>query len=443
MRGETAGPGIAPPHRVRRVRFALEGPDEAALLALRRNIADGAESWLPEALDAAFAAFDRPDRTIRIDRVEVDLGTLPGHGLTPDRLAAAIRAALAERMAIPDTPDARRAAAAANWPERRTLAEAFRVFLETGRIPWWGPAGSLAEIEREVRGLEAPAIRELARLLASALRLDRPARRLVLQVEADVAAAIAAALPFAGEAGISTLDWDAGATAAASPRAAAIDRLAARVCRAAGHDSGSPRAGPEARSTDEPRPPARASADFRPDADDSPGFEAATEDELLVADAGLVIAYPFLPTLFEARGLLVEGRFAGDAEQARAVFLVATLAAGEAARTEPELVIPKLLCGWPLEEPLPRTPTLSAADRDEANDLMAALVAQWTALGRSSPEAVRETFLTRPGRLSDSGAAWRLDVERSGTDVLVARLPWSLSVIRLPWMARPLHVDWV
>jgi hypothetical protein len=56
---------------------------------------------------------------------------------------------------------------------------------------------------------------------------------------------------------------------------------------------------------------------------------------------------------------------------------------------------------------------------------------------------VRETFLTRPGRLSDSGAAWRLDVERSGTDVLVARLPWSLSVIRLPWMARPLHVDWV
>jgi hypothetical protein len=426
------------------VRFELEGPDEAALLALRRNIADGAESWIPQALDAAFTAFDQPDRTIRIDRIEVDLGTLPGHVLTPDRLAAAVRTALAERLAIPDVPDGRAAAAAMGRPERRTLAEALEMFLETGRIPWWSPAGSLAEIEREVRELEVSAIRELARFLAPALRRDRPARRLVLQLEADVAAAIAAALPAAGEAGISAVDWDANATALASPHAAAIDRLTARVRRAAGHDGESFRTDPEAGSAVVSQPPVNRSTDFLPDDADAPGFEAATDDEFLhVVDAGLVIIHPFLPTLFEARGLLVGGRFAGDAEQARAVFLVASLAAGEAVRTEPELVIPKLLCGWPLEEPLPRTPALSADDRDETDELMAALVEQWAALGRSSPEAVRETFLTRPGRLSDSGAAWRLEIERSGTDVLVTRLPWPLSVVRLPWMARLLHVDWV
>ena len=174
------------------------------------------------------------------------------------------------------------------------------------------------------------------------------------------------------------------------------------------------------------------------------GDEDFPEDglDIAVADAGLVLLHPFLSALFEARGLTTDSRFAGESEQLRAVQLTACLAAGESAREEPEMVIAKLLCGWPLEAPVPRETALDAADLAEAEALLHAAIGHWTALGQASPEALRETFLTRPGRLRERADAWQLEVERRGVDVLLERLPWALNPVRLPWMPLPLHVMW-
>ena len=143
------GPARPAPHRVGSLRFELDGSDEAALLRLRGEIVGGAESWIPAALDDAFSALDATGHTLRIARLEVDLGALPRGGIDRAALTAALRSALAERLrAAPEgdalPPDIQ--------PEQRTLAAALRHFLATGRLPWWSPVASVAALEQSLEG---------------------------------------------------------------------------------------------------------------------------------------------------------------------------------------------------------------------------------------------------------------------------------------------------
>jgi hypothetical protein len=417
------------------LRFELDGPDEAVLLRLRGEIAGGAESWIPAALDGALAAVDEPGRTLHIERLEVDLGLLPPEGVTSALLAAALQASLARHL---------RPGADGGPPPRvsgdaSSLAEALRYFLERGRLPWWSPHDSLAALEGAVLALAGAALRDLAAMLAVVLRQPRAARRLVLQVDPAVALALAAALPGAA-AGEFAAAWQAVAGIPAARREAAVVALVARVRRAAGAQAD---AGAVPRETPPPavdvRPSDRPQAE--PLASDATLPEPALDAAIAVADAGLVLLHPFLPALFEARGLAAGGRFPDDSAQQRAIHLTAFLASGEGAPREPDLVMAKLLCGWPLDEPVVPSP-VTDDDRAEAEELLAAAIGHWTALGDASPAALRETFLARPGRLTETAEAWRLEVERSGADVLLDRLPWGLSPVRLPWMPRPLFVDW-
>src|SRR6185436_18268128 len=74
-------------------------------------------------------------------------------------------------------------------------------------------------------------------------------------------------------------------------------------------------------------------------------------DELYIADAGLVIAWPFLPRYLARVGLVSpEHRFPDAAARAQAIALVAALATGEPARPEWQLPLAKVLCGLALDD---------------------------------------------------------------------------------------------
>ncbi|MFN8995648.1 MAG: contractile injection system tape measure protein, partial [Pseudomonadota bacterium] len=77
-----------------------------------------------------------------------------------------------------------------------------------------------------------------------------------------------------------------------------------------------------------------------------------------------------------------------------------------------------------------------------AEGLLGGIVANWTALGRTSVSGLRETFLQREGRLTLKDDAWHLLVEPHAFDMLLDRLPWSIATLRLAWMDRVLHVEW-
>jgi hypothetical protein len=214
-------------------------------------------------------------------------------------------------------------------------------------------------------------------------------------------------------------------------------RLQERLADDRSLDRDLPRAIADALSDDDggtARPPQRQAR--QPDALPAPG------EVLHLANAGMVLAAPYLPRLFGMLDLLREGRFLDEAAAARAVHLLQYLVDGSTQSPEPVLVLNKILCGVPLDTPVPRDVALSEAECAAAEGLLGGIVANWTALGRTSVSGLRETFLQREGRLTLKDDAWHLLVEPHAFDMLLDRLPWSIATLRLAWMDRVLHVEW-
>ncbi|HVY69435.1 MAG TPA: contractile injection system tape measure protein, partial [Verrucomicrobiae bacterium] len=93
-------------------------------------------------------------------------------------------------------------------------------------------------------------------------------------------------------------------------------------------------------------------------------------------------------------------------------------------------------------DPVETAPPLTQAQKDEADRMLEAVIANWGALKNTSPDGLRATFLQREGALRQVDDHWRLALARTGFDVLLDRLPWAISLIRLPWMPWRLQTDW-
>jgi hypothetical protein len=163
---------------------------------------------------------------------------------------------------------------------------------------------------------------------------------------------------------------------------------------------------------------------------------------LYISQAGLVLLHPFLHPYLEEVGLLAGETFRDEAAQQLAIYLLHYLATGQPTAPEPELVLPKLLCGWPLNDPVEADLELPEAALAEGEHLLETAIGYWEALKNTSPDGLREGFLQREGKLTRIESGWKLQVERQSIDVLLGRLPWGLSMVKLPWMSDLLVVEW-
>lgn len=176
-------------------------------------------------------------------------------------------------------------------------------------------------------------------------------------------------------------------------------------------------------------------------------FESAESSSLegqalYVTNAGLVVLWPFLRRFFKKMALVADRAFRTAALQQRAVLLTHYLVTGETEAPEQMLLLNKILCGWPPEASVPKAIDLTPAERDESQVLLEAAVTQWAALKNTSVMGLQQAFLQREGRLLKQPDAWTLKVDRTGYDVLLDRLPWSIAIVKQPWMPHPLFVEW-
>lgn len=159
--------------------------------------------------------------------------------------------------------------------------------------------------------------------------------------------------------------------------------------------------------------------------------------------AGLVLLHPFLRIYFDDVGLLAEDAFRHEYAQQMAMRLLHYLATGRTNAPEYELVLPKLLCGWPLNDPVSGELALPDAALAEGEHLLETVIHYWDVLKNTSPDGLREGFLQRQGRLTRTDMGdWKLRVEQQAIDILLSRLPWGVSMVKLPWMADVLVVEW-
>ncbi|MDY0961170.1 contractile injection system tape measure protein [Massilia sp. CFBP9026] len=203
-----------------------------------------------------------------------------------------------------------------------------------------------------------------------------------------------------------------------------------------------------------PRAPAPAPTAAAPTVDDRPApadapasagdaTQVVRDGEFIYLDnAGLVLLGHFLPRLFAMLKLTVDGAFAGPAAAGRAVHLLQFVASGASGAPAHALPLNKLLCGLAPEEPVAADVVLTQAERQGAEEMLRAFIAQWRGVENSSADGLRGAFLMRRGRLEPDGQRWQIRVSHGQMDMLLDRLPWSFSTIRLPWMAAPLLVHW-
>jgi hypothetical protein len=215
----------------------------------------------------------------------------------------------------------------------------------------------------------------------------------------------------------------------ATARTEAERRLAARITFAKMHyaAAGSPRARMLAR--------AALTAVF-PDLADTKGD---SQIALATNVAGLVLFAPYLRMLFDRGGVLDPEGLIPATRLPRARALLTGLSSSMAPQPDP---LERVLLGLvPGQSIAPYT-----ADDDMAaltDGLVRAVIAQWGALGKTAPDGLRQAFIRREGDLiPEADGAVRLRVLPGPFDMLLDRLPWSITLIRTPWMLGPLHVRW-
>lgn len=200
-------------------------------------------------------------------------------------------------------------------------------------------------------------------------------------------------------------------------------------------------AGPSAEAPERPRVKNSRTADgtISP-ADDHPDNEA-----IYVVNAGLVLLANYAPRLFGMLGLVRDDAFVDEAARHRAVHCLVYLSDGHFDSEEHEWVLNKLLCGVPIDEVVPPAEAMDDA-LPVLDGLLGAVIAHWKALGHTTPDGLRKTFLRRLGNLVEheahEGGHWRLKMQPGPFDVLLDQLPWGYGTIRLPWMKGAIHVDW-
>ncbi len=167
------------------------------------------------------------------------------------------------------------------------------------------------------------------------------------------------------------------------------------------------------------------------------------KEPIYVHNAGLVILHPFLSTYFNRLNMFENGDFKTEELRHRAVHLLQYLAFGTENNEEHELVLNKILCNIPIEEPLSAGIVMTANEIAVSAELLNAILVQWDKLKNTSPESFQASFLQRDGALSRMEENWNLKVETRGYDVLLNTLPWGLGMIKTSWMPEFIYVEWI
>lgn len=159
-------------------------------------------------------------------------------------------------------------------------------------------------------------------------------------------------------------------------------------------------------------------------------------------NAGMVIVAPYIERLFDLLDITVDGAFISEETRQRGVHLLQYVVTAEESTPEHQLALNKLLCGIPAGVPLVLGITVTDKERDTILQMLGGVIKHWSAIGSTTVEGLRETFLQREGSLYYQDEAWQMKVPQRGVDILLYRLPWGYKMIKFSWMAAPLNVTW-
>ncbi|TCI93199.1 contractile injection system tape measure protein [Tenacibaculum sp. M341] len=165
-----------------------------------------------------------------------------------------------------------------------------------------------------------------------------------------------------------------------------------------------------------------------------------SETELILQNAGLVLAHPFIPFLFKHCNLLDEDKNINNPELA--VHILHYLATGKTEQAESDLLFEKFLCNIPFEQSINRFVNVSDEHKAHVYELLDAIKSNWSAMKTASYGLLQNEFLQRPGKISFKDLNATLTMEQKTPDILMNKLSWGFSMIRFSWKKGFIYVHW-
>ena len=159
-----------------------------------------------------------------------------------------------------------------------------------------------------------------------------------------------------------------------------------------------------------------------------------------IHNAGLVITWPFLNTLFSKMGLTEGQKFKDDLSVQKAIIATQYLVNDSQEYEESELILNKILCGVDIDFYVDTSIKLVDVEIAVCNMALKTIVQQWDKM--KSVDALRDYFLKREGVLKINDSGYELHIEKQTTDILLRFLPWNLSIIKSSIMKLKLIIDW-
>lgn len=170
--------------------------------------------------------------------------------------------------------------------------------------------------------------------------------------------------------------------------------------------------------------------------------ELLAGESIYIANAGMVLASPYLQRLFSMQSLTEGSAFKNHQAATRGVHMLEFMVNESSKSPEYQLVLNKLLCGVKAGETIERDIVINEQEKQQVEGLIQGMIQNWKALGSTSIAGFRESFLQREGHLQLKDDAWHLLVEARAFDMLLDQIPWSYSTIKYPWMERVIYVEW-
>ncbi|GGE41077.1 contractile injection system tape measure protein [Psychroflexus planctonicus] len=166
-------------------------------------------------------------------------------------------------------------------------------------------------------------------------------------------------------------------------------------------------------------------------------------DSAYISNAGLVILWPFLSTLFDKIGLIDGRKFKDDTCKQKAILISQYVINKNEKISESDLLLNKLLCGAEVNFFVDVTIEFTENEKNIANSLLVAVTKNWKELNNTSPQSLQDTFLKREGKLNKSGENnFELTVQTKPYDLLLKTIPWNIKMIQTAFMDNRLIVNW-
>lgn len=168
-------------------------------------------------------------------------------------------------------------------------------------------------------------------------------------------------------------------------------------------------------------------------------WNALLDRGIVISNAGLVLVWLEFGRLMKQTGYTAGKNFTDETRCQQAIFLLQYICHGNTSASETELLLNKILVGWPPAEPVDPLCKPEAAVLEAADKMLEDFVTAWRKEKKYSINWFRASFLQREGRLlKRSDGNWQLNIQKRTEDILINKT----SIVKYAWMNELVFVNW-